>query len=145
MIIIPTSMDDVLTETGGTPGTTSELGVLLTSLNTYSTGATHSANTFSHFIGFTGGNVWHFMLVSLFNDYGGNVDINIHNESTVDAMSGTLYWEVRDSGHNVLGSGSETVTSLAAGGNVVKNLTYSGTFAYVAWRWTGSLGWNIIP
>ena len=57
------SLNDALVEVGHASGTQHEIGALLNEFDTYSTGASHSANSFKNMAGFQGGNIWHYLSV----------------------------------------------------------------------------------
>lgn len=123
-----------------------ELGALLANCNTYSTGATHTGHDFLRFYGFTGGNIWHWLDVDAIFDYDPYVRAYIFNNSQVESLSGTLYFEIYDSSDNFLSNGSNAVGpySPSSTSNYTDCYYGSGTPSYMKWRWSTSLSWNTI-
>ena len=93
--------------------------------------------------GFEGNNIWHFLQVSSATRIGSIVRITVTNYATVDAMSGSLSYVLKDNSGNVGGSGTQTVTSIAASGTAQYDESW-GTYTptKVEWRWSGSLSYN---
>lgn len=145
MISTPVTLNNALTEVGESSGTQKEIGTLMNKLNQYTTGATHSADSSANLVGFTGGTVWHFLNVSsAYDPQNGYIRVTVNNYGIVDAQSGTLDWYMHDNIGNYAGSGSQSVSSLAANSSTYYDFpwaTYHPTKFY--WRWSNSLSYNL--
>ena len=87
-----TSFNAALSEVGLTPGSLMDLETLIGGFNQYSTGATHSSDSFDNMRGFTGGTVWHYLSVTGVTFYPGTEEmwIYITNNATIDTLSGYI-------------------------------------------------------
>jgi len=137
------SLSDMLTELGQSSSKTENIENICASLNIFSTGATCSATSWFNTRGFSGANVYHFLTVHTAVINGTDVRITVRNNGSVDSFSGTLYYQIYNSGYVKLGSGSLSYTSISSQSTQYQDAAFGfGTPYFLWWRWTTALEWN---